>query len=96
MDAFENKIVETDDPSWIEAECEVDRTSDAETQAACDLLSVRHGRSYGSRAACGPADSKGWPSHVSTASGEKSRSWHTVLIENIAVVLTMGLSEVAH
>jgi hypothetical protein len=40
VDAWEERIVKTDDPRWIEAEREVGRTSDAETDASWAILDV--------------------------------------------------------
>ena len=37
---WEQTIVETDDPRWIDSVREVHRTSDAETDAACALASI--------------------------------------------------------
>jgi hypothetical protein len=40
IDAWEEKIVETDDPRWIESERAIMLSFDAETDAACVLVSI--------------------------------------------------------
>jgi hypothetical protein len=40
INAWEEKIVETDDPRWIENECAVRQSFEAETDAACVLVSI--------------------------------------------------------
>jgi hypothetical protein len=92
-DAWEEKIVATDDPRWIEAEPEIMRTSDLETDAACVLVSIVPTTLAGvvallKYAMVADTDGEGWPSDLQSGDGTKTRSWHYFLIENITAALT--------
>ncbi|WP_038380870.1 hypothetical protein [Bradyrhizobium elkanii] len=88
---WDNDIVEADDPRWIEVQREVHRTSDAEIEAACQLVVVvpttaaglcallRHAIDY-------DTDREGWPQDLETNHG-KYGSWKDFLIENLARVV---------
>jgi hypothetical protein len=90
----ETKIVETDDPRWIDAEKAWRQASEAETDAAIKLVNVRP---------CTPAgilalleyvllcERRGdaWPQGL-VDDNDKERSWYYFLIENIATALTLG------
>jgi hypothetical protein len=90
----ETKIVETDDPRWIDAEKAWRQASEAETDAAIKLVNVRP---------CTPAgilalleyvllcERRGdaWPQGL-VDDNDKARSWYYFLIENIATALTLG------
>jgi hypothetical protein len=92
VDAFEEKIVATDDPRWIECERAVMRSFDTETDAACVLVSVRPTTIAGVLALRQYAtaidnDGEAWPRELQSDDGSKTRSWHYFLIENIADIL---------
>lgn len=98
VNVWENEIVSSDDPRWIEAERELSRTSDAEEEAACDLVNVRPTTMAGLLALLNHAlvydtDGEGWPRDLCSDDGKRTRSWQTFLLENITVALTMGLDE---
>lgn len=88
---WDNDIVEADDPRWIEVQREVHRTSDAEIEAACQLVVVvpttaaglcallRHAIDY-------DTNGEGWPPDLETNHG-KYGSWKSFLIENLARVV---------
>lgn len=92
FNAWEEKIVETDDPRWIECEGATMRSFDAETDAACLLVSICSTTMIGILALlhyANAVDSDGaaWPRELMTDDGTKSRSWHYFLIEVIAEAL---------
>jgi hypothetical protein len=92
VDAFEEKIVATDDPRWIECERAVIRSFDAETDAACALLDVRPTTIAGVLALLHYAntadvDGEAWPRELESDDGDKTRSWHYFLIDSLAEVL---------
>jgi hypothetical protein len=87
--AWEETIVETDDPRWIEAERALSRSSDAETDAACVLVSIRPTTMAGVIALlryATEADTDGvyWPEQLQSEDGNFERSWHYFLVENLA------------
>lgn len=92
IDAWEEKIVETDDPRWIECERAVIRSFDAETDAACILVSICPTTIAGiiallRYANAADADGEAWPRELASDDGTKTRSWHYFLIEVIAEAL---------
>ncbi|MCA1430208.1 MULTISPECIES: hypothetical protein [Bradyrhizobium] len=98
VNVWDDEIIQTDDPRWIEAEREVHRTSDAEMDAACELVNVRPTTRAGLLALLNHAmlydtDGEGWPRDLISDDGKRTRSWQTFLIENVTVALTMGLGE---
>jgi hypothetical protein len=92
IDAWEEKIVETDDPRWIESERAVMQSFDAETDAACVLVSICPTTMAGIIALLHYAnavdgDGEAWPRELMSDDGTKTRSWHYFLIEVIAEAL---------
>jgi hypothetical protein len=92
INAWEEKIVETDDPRWIESERAVIRSFDAETDAACVLVSICPTTIAGIIALLRYAnavdkDGEAWPRELMSDDGTKTRSWHYFLIEVIAETL---------
>jgi hypothetical protein len=88
-DAWEVKIIETDDPRWIESERAMIRTSDAETDAAVTLVSIRPTTLGGvlgllKYATEADTDGEGWPCDLVSDDGEMSRSWHYFMTESVA------------
>lgn len=97
VDAFEEKIVATDDPRWIESERAVMRSFDTETDAACVLVTVRPTTIAGILALLHYAnaadnDGEAWPRELASDDGTKTRSWHYFLIEAIAEALPSMVS----
>jgi hypothetical protein len=100
VDAWEEKIVESDDPRWPECERAVIKTSGAETEAACDLLNVSATTVAGLIALLRYAneadtDGIGWPDQLGSGDEDKTRSWHYFLvlnlIETISELNAMGM-----
>jgi hypothetical protein len=93
VDVFEEKLVLTDDPRWIESEWAVMRSFDAETDAACLLVSVCPTTIASILALLRYAnaadiDGEAWPRDLQSDDGKKVRSWHFFLIENVTAALT--------
>ena len=88
---WEETIVETDDPRWIDSVREVHRTSDAETDAACALASIAPTTMAGVVGLLQYAVSirpEQWPEGVhSSDDGTETRPWHYFLIEMLIAVL---------
>jgi hypothetical protein len=92
ISVWEEKIVATDDPRWIESERAVIRSFDAETDAACVLVSICPTTIAGIMALLRYAvavdkDGEAWPRELVSDDGAKTRSWHYFLIEVIAEAL---------
>jgi hypothetical protein len=92
VDAWEEKIVETDDPRWIDAERALHNTFNAETDAAIDLLNVHPTTIQGliallEYAVAADIDGVSFPSDLMTDDSKRARSWQQLLLENIAEVL---------
>jgi hypothetical protein len=92
IDAWEENIVETDDPRWIESERAIRRSFDAETDAACVLVSICPTTMAGiiallRYANAADIDGVGWPDQLESDDGTETRSWHYFLIEVIAEAL---------
>ena len=92
ISAWEEKIVETDDPLWIENERAVIRSFEAETDAACVLVSICPTTIAGiiallRYANAADKDGEAWPRELASDDGTKIRSWHYFLIEVIAETL---------
>jgi hypothetical protein len=92
FNVWEEKIVETDDPRWIESERAVMQSFDAETDAACVLVSICPTTMAGIIALLHYAnavdkDGEDWPRELMSDDGTKTRSWHYFLIEVIAEAL---------
>jgi hypothetical protein len=97
VDAFEEKIVATDDPRWIESERAVMRSFDVETDAACVLVTVRPTTIAGvlallQYANAADKDGEAWPRELQSDDGTKARSWHYFLIEALAEALPCMVS----
>jgi hypothetical protein len=92
IDVWEEVIIFTDDPRWIEAERELKRTSDLETDAAIVLLTVQPTTLAGILALLDYAveadtDGVGWPDALESDDGQITRSWQVFLIEGVAEAL---------
>jgi hypothetical protein len=77
---------------WIEAERELKRTSDLETDAAVVLLNVKPTTQAGILALLKYAveadtDGVGWPDSLQSDDGKITRCWQFFLIEGVAEVL---------
>lgn len=93
---WEEKIVETDDPRWIECEREIIRAWDAEMDAAVTLVTVRPTTQAGllallQHALMHDTDGCAWPAELVSDDG-KRRTWHYFLIENVATALALGVA----
>jgi hypothetical protein len=87
---WEEEIVETDDPRWIDSVREVHRTSDAETDAACALASIAPTTMAGVVGLLQYAISihpEQWPEGVHSDDDTETRPWHYFLIEMLIAVL---------
>ena len=79
ISAWEETIVETDDPRWIECERTLTRCMDAESDAACVLVSILSTTMAGvvallRYAVDADTDGEGWPPVVESDDGQ-TRSW---------------------
>jgi hypothetical protein len=88
IDAWEEKIVETDDPRWIESERAVWQAWEAEDGAAIDLVCIQPTTRAGVLALLDHAiaydtDGEGWPRGLQSDDGKRTRDWHQFLIENL-------------
>jgi hypothetical protein len=99
VNSWEEKIVATDDPRWIECERAIIRSFGAETDAACALVNVPPATLAGVLALlqyANTADKDGemWHHELQSDDGTKTktRSWHYFLIETLAEALP-GLIE---
>jgi hypothetical protein len=87
---WEQTIVETDDPRWIESVREVHRTSDAETDAACALASIAPTTMAGVvkllqyTISIRPDE---WPEDLQSDDDTENRPSHYSLIEMLIAVL---------
>jgi hypothetical protein len=91
IDAHEHKIVEADDPRWIESERSIDALGDVESDTACALVNVRPSTMAGVLALLNYAitadrDGETWGVDLQDDDG-RSRSWHHFLIVMLADVL---------
>jgi hypothetical protein len=87
---WEEEIVETDDPRWIDSVREVHRTSDAATDAAYALANVAPITMAGVVGLLQYAISfppEEWPEGVESDDDTETRPWHTFLIETLIAVL---------
>ena len=87
---WEQTIIETDDPRWIDSVREVHRTSDAETDAACALASIAPTTMAGVVRLLQYAISirpEEWPEGVQSDDDTETRPWHYFLIEMLIAVL---------
>jgi len=95
VDAWEETIVETDDPRWIECERAVMRAWDAEEEAAIALVCIQPTTRAGflaliDHAVAYDTDGHGWPSGVGLIDddGKRIRDWHQFLLENLVASKT--------
>jgi hypothetical protein len=90
LTVWEQTIVETDDPRWIDSVREVHRTSEAETDAACALASIAPTTMAGVvrllqyTISIRPEE---WPEGVQSDDDAETRPWHYFLIEMLIAVL---------
>jgi hypothetical protein len=87
---WEQTIVETDDPRWIDSVHEVHRTSDAETDAAYALANIAPTTMAGVVGLLQYAISirpEEWPEGVQSDDDTETRPWHYFLIEMLIAVL---------
>jgi hypothetical protein len=87
---WEQTIVETDDPRWIESVHEVHRASDVETDAARALASIAPTTMAGVVGLLQYAISirpENWPEGVHSDDDSETRPWHYFLIEMLIAVL---------
>ena len=87
---WEEEIVETDDPRWIDSVREVHRASDAVTDAAYALANVAPTTMAGVVELLQYAISiqpEEWPEGVQSDDDTETRPWHTFLIEMLIAVL---------
>ena len=87
---WEQTIVETDDPRWIDSVREVHRTSDAETDAACALASIAPTTMAGVVGLLQYAITvrpEQWPEGVQSDDDTETRPWHYFLFEMLIAVL---------
>ena len=91
--AWEEKIVQSDDPRWIVSERAIRKTSDAESGAACALINVMPTTIAGviallQYAVSADPDGQAWPDDlVADEFAKRSRPWYHFLIANLAEVL---------
>jgi hypothetical protein len=86
----EEEIVETDDPRWIDSVREVNRTSDAATDAAYALANVAPTTMAGVVGLLQYAISiqpEEWPEGVESDDDTETRPWHYFLIEMLIAAL---------
>jgi hypothetical protein len=87
---WEEEIVETDDPRWIDSVREVHLTSDAVTDAAYALANIAPTTMAGVVGLLRYAISfppEEWPEGVQSDDDTETRPWHTFLIEMLIAVL---------
>jgi hypothetical protein len=87
---WEQTIVETDDPRWIDSVHAIDRASDAATDAAYALASIAPTTMAGVVASLQYAISiepEDWPDGVQSDDDTETRPWHYFLIEMLIAVL---------
>lgn len=90
VDAFEETIVPTDDPRWINNQREIAAAWDAQEDAACVLVSIMPTTRAGLLALLQYAivaddDGQMWPDLLND--GNRQRSWHQLLIANLVEIL---------
>lgn len=90
--AWEQKIVDTDDPRWIAAERGLHSAHSAETDAALALVNIKPTTLTGVLALLRHAveadpDGQSWPELLPHEDAKLSRPWHHFLIANLSEVL---------
>jgi hypothetical protein len=97
LSIWNQTVVDTDDPRWIEVEQEVWAAYEAGETAARALVSIRPTTAQGVHALLTYAlahdtDGMAWPAELE--SDEKpTRTWYYYLIENVLVAMTLGLGD---
>lgn len=91
VNIWEENIADTDDPRFIDCERAVMRFMNAETDAACALVSIMPSTMGGvvallRYAVDADTDGEGWPPVVESDDGE-TRSWRHFLLANLAEIL---------
>jgi hypothetical protein len=87
---WEEEIMETDDPRWIDSVREVHRTCEVATDAAYALVNVAPTTMAGVLGLLQYAISfppEEWPEGVESDDDTETRPWHTFLIETLIAVL---------
>jgi hypothetical protein len=92
IDVWDENIVATDDPRWIESERALRAAYDAEMDAAIELVTVLPTTAAGLLALLEYAifadrDGELWPTGLQSDDGKRTRSWHHFLIENLSEIL---------
>jgi hypothetical protein len=90
ISVWEQTIVETDDPRWIDSVREVHRTSDAVTDAAYALASIAPTTMAGVVGLLQYAISirpEEWPEGVHSDDDTETRPWHYFLIDRLIAAL---------
>jgi hypothetical protein len=85
---WEEKIVETDDPRWIESERAVIRAWEAEEDTAIALVCIQPTTKAGffaliEHAIAHDGDGEGWPRDLESDDGARTRCWHQFLLESL-------------
>jgi hypothetical protein len=89
---WEETIVETDDPRWIDSQRAVMTAWSAQDDAAVELLNVAPTTLAGVTALLRYAveanvDDMGFPDKLLSSDGHTERSWHHLLVENVAAAI---------
>jgi hypothetical protein len=92
IDAWEENIVATDDPRWINSEPALHAAYDTETDAAIELITVLPTTAAEllalfEYAISADRDGELWPTGLQSDDGKRTRSWHHFLIENLSEIL---------
>ena len=93
MTTWEEKIVETDDPLWIQSKRNLAAAFNAETNAACALVSVMPSTVVSviallQYAVWADPDGQTWSDDLyADESSRVARSWHQFLVANLAQLL---------
>jgi hypothetical protein len=90
--AWEEEIVSTDDPHWIECERDLMAAFDRETDAAIELVNARPTTGAGllallQYAVAADTDGELWPDLLHDENSKRSRPWHHFLIVNLIEAL---------
>jgi hypothetical protein len=91
IDAWDENIVATDDPRWIESERGLSAAYDSEMDVAAELVTVLPTTPAGllallEYAVSADRDGELWPD-LQSDDGKRTRSWHYFLIENLSEIL---------
>jgi hypothetical protein len=91
IDVWDENIVATDDPRWIESERGLSAAYDSEMDVAAELVTVLPTTPAGllallEYAVSADRDGELWPD-LQSDDGKRARSWHYFLIENLLEIL---------